>query len=132
MSGHAREQETRDPPATVKHGTVRVSSRLYAHPFAFSAALPPAYAAGILAAVGSAKGAVTLRERLASNALYFRKSLQDLGLDTGVSTTHVVPIILRGVGEWNGRGGYRDEAFAQGRDGGGRRRGQAHAAGGGQ
>ena len=70
-------------------------ARLYAHPFAFSAALPPAYAAGILAAVGSAKGAVTLRERLASNALYFRKSLQDLSLDTGVSTTHVVPIILK-------------------------------------
>ena len=70
-------------------------ARLYAHPFGFSAALPPAYAAGILTAVGIARDAVTLRDRLAANASYFRKSVQDLGLDTGVSTTHVVPIIFR-------------------------------------
>jgi 7-keto-8-aminopelargonate synthetase-like enzyme len=70
-------------------------ARLYAHPFGFSAALPPAYAAGIVTAVGIARQAVTRREQLALNAGYFRQSLRDLGLDTGISTTHVIPIILK-------------------------------------
>lgn len=70
-------------------------ARLYAHPFGFSAALPPAYVAGMIAAVTIAVDEHERRERLAANATYFREGLRSLGLDTGVSTTHVVPIILR-------------------------------------
>lgn len=70
-------------------------ARLYAHPFGFSAALPPAYAAGVLAATRIARGAVDLRERLGENARYFRSALRGMGLNTGASTTHVIPIILR-------------------------------------
>jgi glycine C-acetyltransferase len=70
-------------------------ARLYAHPFGFSAALPPAYAAGILAATRIARTATDRRERLDANARYFREAARALGLDTGVSTTHVIPIIVR-------------------------------------
>ena len=70
-------------------------ARLYAHPFGFSAALPPAYAAGVLAAVRIAHAGVDLRERLAENARYVRAALRQMGLDTGVSTTHVIPIIFK-------------------------------------
>jgi 7-keto-8-aminopelargonate synthetase-like enzyme len=70
-------------------------ARLYAHPFGFSAALPPAYTAGVLAATRIAHAAIDLRERLARNAHYFRESARQLGLDTGASTTHVIPIIVK-------------------------------------
>jgi glycine C-acetyltransferase len=70
-------------------------TRLYAHPFGFSAALPPVYVAGMIAAVKIAVEEHERRERLAANASYFRGALKGLGLDTGVSTTHVVPIILK-------------------------------------
>jgi glycine C-acetyltransferase len=70
-------------------------ARLYAHPFGFSAALPPAYAAGIMAATRIARTATDRRERLADNARYFRDAARQLGLDTGTSTTHVIPIIVR-------------------------------------
>ena len=70
-------------------------SRLYAHPFGFSAALPPAYIVGIIEAVKVAREGVALRERLADNAKYFRNAAIQMGLDTGNSTTHVVPIIVR-------------------------------------
>jgi 7-keto-8-aminopelargonate synthetase-like enzyme len=70
-------------------------ARLYAHPFGFSAALPPAYLAGMIEAVQIARRESERRTRLASNASYFRNALHDMGLDTGQSTTHVVPIILR-------------------------------------
>ncbi len=70
-------------------------ARLYAHPFGFSAALPPAYAAGVLAATRIARTSGELRERLSANARYFRDAAKSMGLDTGVSTTHVIPIIFR-------------------------------------
>jgi glycine C-acetyltransferase len=70
-------------------------ARLYAHPFGFSAALPPAYTAGVLAAARIARDATDLRARLAANAQYFRDAARSLGLDTGESTTHVVPIIVK-------------------------------------
>jgi len=70
-------------------------ARLYAHPYGFSAALPPAYVAGMIEAVRIAVRESDRRVRLAANASYFRQALQGLGLDTGLSTTHVVPIILR-------------------------------------
>jgi glycine C-acetyltransferase len=69
--------------------------RMYAHPFGFSAALPPAYLAGIAAAVRLSYDAVEVRERLAANAQYFRSAAKTMGLDTGASTTHVIPLIVK-------------------------------------
>ncbi len=69
-------------------------ARLYAHPFGFSAALPPAYVAGMVTAVRIAVTEHERRERLAENAAYFRTALQGLGIDTGPSTTHVIPMII--------------------------------------
>jgi glycine C-acetyltransferase len=68
--------------------------RYYAHPYVFSAALPPATVAGITAAVRAVAVADALRERLADNARYFRDGLRALGLDTGASQSHIVPVIL--------------------------------------
>jgi glycine C-acetyltransferase len=70
-------------------------ARFYAHPFAFSAALPPAYLVGIIAAAKLSGEGADLRARLASNAEYFRQALRTMGLDTGSSTTHVIPIIFK-------------------------------------
>ena len=70
-------------------------ARLYAHPFGFSAALPPAYASGVLAATRIARAGTDLRARLDENARYFRNALRGMGLDTGASTTHVIPIIFK-------------------------------------
>ena len=78
-------------------------TKMYAHPFGFSAALPPAYVAGICVAVALAVNASERRQRLADNAFYWRNSLRALGLNIGNSTTHVVPIIL---------GSHRDLLFA--------------------
>ena len=36
-----------------------------------------------------------LRERLAANAQYFRDAARTMGLDTGLSTTHVIPLIFK-------------------------------------
>ena len=73
-------------------------SRMYAHPFGFSAALPPAYVVGIIAAVRLARESNGLRVRLAENADYFRAAARTMGLDTGRSTTHVIPIIFKDRG----------------------------------
>lgn len=71
-------------------------ARLYAHPFGFSAALPPAVVAVNVAAVAIARAEPERRRRLADNAAYFRESLRAMGLDTLRSTTHVVPILVGG------------------------------------
>jgi len=68
--------------------------RYYANPYGFSCALPPAVAAATLAALDVATRDDTLRARLAGNATYFRNQLHSLGLNTGESTTHVVPIVI--------------------------------------
>jgi 7-keto-8-aminopelargonate synthetase-like enzyme len=68
--------------------------RYYAHPYVFSAALPPATAVGIRRAVAVAAAADDARATLASNARYFRESLNAMGLDTGASVSYVVPVIV--------------------------------------
>lgn len=68
--------------------------RCYATPYAFSAALPPAIVAAILAGFEVATRDDARRRQLWDNARYFRTKLQALGLDTGASTTYVVPIII--------------------------------------
>ncbi|MEQ1861789.1 MAG: aminotransferase class I/II-fold pyridoxal phosphate-dependent enzyme [Chthoniobacteraceae bacterium] len=68
--------------------------RFYAHTYGFSCTLPPATIAGLIAALDVATRDGTLRRRLADNASYFRTELQRMGLDTGGSNSHTIPIIL--------------------------------------
>jgi glycine C-acetyltransferase len=68
--------------------------KLYSTPYGFSCALPPSVVAALLAGLGVARRGHALRERLWSNAAYFRGQLRALGLNTGESTTYVIPIII--------------------------------------
>ncbi len=68
--------------------------RLYASPYGFSCALPPSVVAGLLAGLRVATRDDALRQRLWTNAAYFRAGLHHIGVNTGESTTQVVPIII--------------------------------------
>ena len=68
--------------------------RYFANSYGFSCALPPSIVAAILAGLDVATRDGALRRRLAENAKYFREQLNGLGLDSGASTTQVVPIII--------------------------------------
>lgn len=70
-------------------------ARFYANPYAFSCALPPPVVASVLAGIRVVRReGAELRERLHDNASYFRAQLRSLGVDTGHSTTQVVPIVI--------------------------------------
>jgi glycine C-acetyltransferase len=68
--------------------------RCYAHPYHFSCALPPAVVAALSKALEVATRDNSLREKLRENSEYFRTQLHNLGLDTGASTSQVIPIII--------------------------------------
>ncbi len=68
--------------------------RLYASSYGFSCALPPAVVAGLLEALAVARREPELRARARENADYFRTRLQEMGIDTGASTTQVVPVMI--------------------------------------
>jgi glycine C-acetyltransferase len=68
--------------------------RFYAHPYVYSCALPPVVIAAILKALELGTGQPELRTRLWENADYFHAQLRRLGLDTGESTTYVMPIVI--------------------------------------
>lgn len=68
--------------------------RLYANPYGFSCALPPATVAALLAGLDVATRDDSLRRILSDKAAYFRAQLVQLGIDIGQSTTHIVPIII--------------------------------------
>src|SRR5437867_2339845 len=68
--------------------------RYYAHPYADSCALPPAIVAAVLEALEIAGREPGLRDRLWSNANYFRVYLNAIGIDTGVSTTYIMPLVV--------------------------------------
>lgn len=70
--------------------------RCYASSYGFSCALPAATVAGLTAALQVAQAHPELRCRLWENADYFRTQLHSLGVDTGESTTYVVPIVIGG------------------------------------
>jgi glycine C-acetyltransferase len=69
-------------------------TRMFGHPFTFSSALPPAVVAGIRAAMSLVRREGWRRQQLADNAAYFRKGVAAMGLSTGKSSTHVVPIMV--------------------------------------
>src|SRR5438309_1055010 len=69
--------------------------RFYAHPYIYSCALPPVVIAGLLKALEIAiRDGAALRKVLWENADYFHEKLRELGLDTGASTTYVMPIVI--------------------------------------
>src|SRR3954470_23945065 len=68
--------------------------RFYAHPYVYSCALPPVVIAAILKALEIGTRQPELRAQLWENADYFHAQLQKLGLDTGASTTYVMPIVI--------------------------------------
>jgi glycine C-acetyltransferase len=68
--------------------------RFYAHPYAYSCALPPVIVAAVLSALQIANSEPQLRARLWENADYFRKQLNSVGIDTGASTTYIMPLVV--------------------------------------
>jgi 8-amino-7-oxononanoate synthase len=68
--------------------------RFYAHPYVYSCALPPVVIAGILKALEIGIREPELRTQLWENAEYFHTQLRALGIDTGASTTYVMPIVI--------------------------------------
>ena len=68
--------------------------RFYAHPYVYSCALPPVVIAAILKALELGTNQPELRAQLWENADYFHAQLEALGLDTGASTTYVMPIVI--------------------------------------
>ena len=68
--------------------------RFYAHPYVYSCALPPVVIAAILKALELGTEQPELRTQLWENADYFHAQLRSLGLDTGASTTYVMPIVI--------------------------------------
>jgi len=68
--------------------------RYYAHSYAYSCALPPAIVAAVLEALEIAGREPQLRDRLWSNAKYFREHLNAIGIDTGASTTYIMPLVV--------------------------------------
>ena len=68
--------------------------RFYAHPYVYSCALPPVVIAAILKALELGTSQPELRAQLWENADYFHAQLRSLGLNTGESTTYVMPIVI--------------------------------------
>ncbi len=68
--------------------------RFYSHPYVYSCALPPVVVAAILKALELGTSRPELRTRLWENADYFHKQLTGLGIDTGNSTTYIMPLVI--------------------------------------
>ncbi len=69
-----------------------------ARTFIYSTALPPAVVGAVDASIDLVRGADELRRRLHARAADFRGHLLELGFDTGLSETQIVPAIV-GDGE---------------------------------
>jgi glycine C-acetyltransferase len=68
--------------------------RFYAHPYVYSCALPPVVVAAILKALEIGTSQPELRAQLWENADYFHAQLRGLGVDTGRSTTYIMPLVI--------------------------------------
>src|SRR6266446_7970560 len=68
--------------------------RFYAHPYVYSCALPAVVVAAILKALEIGIREPELRKKLWENADYFHTQLRGLGIDTGQSTTYIMPIVI--------------------------------------
>jgi 8-amino-7-oxononanoate synthase len=67
----------------------------HARSLIFSASLPPANAATVLACLDIIESDPSIVERLWNNADYMRQNLEKLGFDIGKSNTPIIPIITR-------------------------------------
>jgi len=65
-----------------------------ARSFLFSTSQPPAVAATCLAAIKVLSSSQHLIDRLWNNASYFRSKLKEIGFDTGISETPIIPVII--------------------------------------
>ncbi|MEY2545202.1 MAG: hypothetical protein QOG48_319 [Verrucomicrobiota bacterium] len=68
--------------------------RFYAHSYVYSCALPPVVVAAILKALEIGTTQPQLRKKLWDNADYFHAQLRKLGIDTGRSTTYIMPLVI--------------------------------------
>jgi glycine C-acetyltransferase len=68
--------------------------RFYAHPYVYSCALPAVVVAAILKSLEIGTSQPHLRTQLWENADYFHQQLRGLGIDTGSSTTYVMPLVV--------------------------------------
>jgi 8-amino-7-oxononanoate synthase len=68
--------------------------RFYAHPYVYSCALPAVVVGAILKALEIGMREPELRTQLWENADYFHAQLRSLGIDTGSSTTYVMPLVI--------------------------------------
>ncbi len=68
--------------------------RFYAHSYVYSCALPAAVIAAILKALEIGASQPQLRTALWANAEYFRTQLNQLGVNTGASTTYIMPLVI--------------------------------------
>ncbi|HEV3408945.1 MAG TPA: aminotransferase class I/II-fold pyridoxal phosphate-dependent enzyme [Chthoniobacterales bacterium] len=68
--------------------------RFYAHSYVYSCALPPVIVAAVLKSLEIARREPELRQRLWENASYFREQAHGLGIDTGASSTYIMPLIV--------------------------------------
>src|SRR3954462_7813001 len=68
--------------------------RFYAHPYVYSCALPPVVIAAILKSLEIGTSQPELRQQLWENADYFHAQLRSLGIDTGKSTTYIMPLVI--------------------------------------
>jgi glycine C-acetyltransferase len=63
-------------------------------PFLFSSSLSPADTAAAIAAVDMLESSDELVTRLWDNTAYFKKGMSELGFDTGVTETPIIPVML--------------------------------------
>jgi 8-amino-7-oxononanoate synthase len=68
--------------------------RHHSRPLIFTAALPPASTAGILAALQVMREEPERRERLWTNAWRIQEGFRSLGFDVGQSQTPIVPVLI--------------------------------------
>jgi 7-keto-8-aminopelargonate synthetase-like enzyme len=68
--------------------------RFYSNTYGFTCALPPSVVAAASAVLDVMQTEGWRRAQLWENAAYFRTQLQSLGIDTGTSTSYVVPIVV--------------------------------------
>ena len=68
--------------------------RFYASSYGFTCALPPSVVAGLSAALDVMAAEGWRRDRLWENAAYIRNALQGMGVNTGTSTSYVVPLVV--------------------------------------
>lgn len=68
--------------------------RFYSNTYGFTCALPPSVVAAAAAVIDVMQTETWRRAQLWENAAYFRAQLHALGVNTGTSTSYVVPIVV--------------------------------------